>query len=47
LFEALDAVVGENGYAVFTDAIEPKAAIFRFPEGVPQPSLFGNVREHV
>jgi hypothetical protein len=52
LFEALDAVVGESGYAVFTDAIDPKAAVFGFQVDlkVPQPSLllaelFGDVFE--
>jgi hypothetical protein len=52
LFEALNAIVGEGGHAVFTDAIDPQAAAFGFQVHleVPQPflilaELFGDMFE--
>ena len=41
LFEALDAVVGESGYAVFTDAIDPKAAVFGFQVDLSRATYLG------
>ena len=29
LFEALDAILGEGRYAIFTDAVDAQAAVFR------------------